>query len=145
MQLRLMVYFLTYYYNATGCIPPPLKKGILVKKNYMIKYFINYYCGSDLLMIWLSLFLACQHLSLGMNIHECEDQSWFNVQEVPVFVIDVRCFRIPPGARVPQVMDHWRRVCKASSCCHGLVFLFSPQTSHRRQVGKLVIFEAVKR
>jgi hypothetical protein len=21
-----MVYFLTYYYNATGCIPPPLRK-----------------------------------------------------------------------------------------------------------------------
>jgi hypothetical protein len=25
IQLRLMVYFLTYYYNATGCIPPPLR------------------------------------------------------------------------------------------------------------------------
>jgi hypothetical protein len=21
-----MVYFLTYYYNATGCIPPPLRR-----------------------------------------------------------------------------------------------------------------------
>jgi hypothetical protein len=23
VQLRLMVYFLTYFYTATGCIPPP--------------------------------------------------------------------------------------------------------------------------
>jgi hypothetical protein len=27
----------------------------------------------------LSLFLACQHLSLKSNLRECEDQSWFKV------------------------------------------------------------------
>jgi hypothetical protein len=45
----------------------------------MIKYFINYLCGSDLLMKRLSLFLASQHLNTGTNLRECEDQSWFNV------------------------------------------------------------------
>jgi hypothetical protein len=33
-------------------------KDILAKQNYMIKHFINFECGSDLLMIWLSLLLA---------------------------------------------------------------------------------------
>jgi hypothetical protein len=38
---------------------------------------------------------------LGTNLRECEDQSWFKVQAVPVCrLIDVRCFR------VPQVEDH---------------------------------------
>jgi hypothetical protein len=27
-----------------------------------------------------SLFLACQHLSSGSNLRECEDQSWFKVK-----------------------------------------------------------------
>jgi hypothetical protein len=39
-------------------------------------------------MRWLSLFLACQHLSSGTNLRECEDQSWFKVQAVPVFPFD---------------------------------------------------------
>jgi hypothetical protein len=48
-------------------------------------------------MRWLSLFLACQHLNSGTNVRECEDQSWFKVQAVPVFVlIDVRCVSVPP-------------------------------------------------
>jgi hypothetical protein len=34
---------------------------------YVIKYFINS-CGSDLLMRWLSLLLACQHLNSGTNL-----------------------------------------------------------------------------
>jgi hypothetical protein len=50
---------------------------------------------------------ACQHLSSGTNLRECEDQSWFKVQAVPCFVlIDVRCFRVPSGVRVRQVDDH---------------------------------------
>jgi hypothetical protein len=61
---------------------------MLAKQNYMTKYFINYECGSDLLMSWLSLFLARQHLSSGTNLRECEDQSWFKVQAVPVFRFD---------------------------------------------------------
>jgi hypothetical protein len=32
----------------------------------------------------LGLFLACQHLNSGMNLRECEDQSRFNVQAIPV-------------------------------------------------------------
>jgi hypothetical protein len=40
-------------------------------------------------MRWLSLFLACQHLNSRTNLRECEDQSWFMVQAVPVFLFDV--------------------------------------------------------
>jgi hypothetical protein len=54
----------------------------------MIKYFINYYSGSDMLMRWLSLFLAYQHLNSGTNLREWEDQSWLKVQAVPVFRFD---------------------------------------------------------
>jgi hypothetical protein len=39
-------------------------------------------------MRWLSLFLACQLLNSVTNLRECEDQSWFNVQAVPVFRFD---------------------------------------------------------
>jgi expansin (peptidoglycan-binding protein) len=48
-------------------------------------------------MRWWSLFLACQHVSPGMNLRECEDQSWFNVQAVPVFrfvAYTPRCLRV---------------------------------------------------
>jgi hypothetical protein len=69
---------------------------------------------------WLSLFLACQHLSSGKNLRECENQSWFKVQVVPVFRFDwytkfsrflvpLRCLRILPGVSVPQVEYHWSR------------------------------------
>jgi hypothetical protein len=37
------------------------------------------------------------------NLRECEDQTWFKVQAVPVFrFVNVRCFR------VPQVEAHRR-------------------------------------
>jgi hypothetical protein len=65
-----------------------MNKGILAKQNYMIKCFMKYQYGSGLLMRWLSLFLACQHLSSGTNLRECEDQSWFKLQAVPVFPFD---------------------------------------------------------
>jgi hypothetical protein len=39
-------------------------------------------------MIRLNLFLACQHLKWGKNLRECEDQSWFKVQVVPLFRFD---------------------------------------------------------
>jgi hypothetical protein len=35
-------------------------------------------------MRWLSLFQACQQPNSEMNLRECEDQSWFKVQAVPV-------------------------------------------------------------
>jgi hypothetical protein len=54
----------------------------------MIKYLINYQCGSGLLMRWWSFFVACQHLSSGTNPRECRDQSWFKVQAVPAFRFD---------------------------------------------------------
>jgi hypothetical protein len=41
-----------------------------------------------MLMRLLTLFLAYQHLSSGMNLRECKDQSWLNVQGVPVFCFD---------------------------------------------------------
>jgi hypothetical protein len=47
------------------------------------------------------LFLACQHLSSGTDVQECEDQSWFKVRVVPVFHFDVRYLHIP------QVKGHW--------------------------------------
>jgi hypothetical protein len=55
----------------------------------------------------IELFLACQRLNSGMNLRECEDQSWFKFQWLVCFVlIDVRCFRVPPGISVSQVEDH---------------------------------------
>jgi hypothetical protein len=39
-------------------------------------------------MRWLSLFLTCQHPNSGTNLRECEDQSWFKAQAVPVFSFD---------------------------------------------------------
>jgi hypothetical protein len=51
-------------------------------------------------MRWLSLFLACQHLNSGTNLRECEDQSWFKVQAVPVFRFDwYKVFSRAPGWR----------------------------------------------
>jgi hypothetical protein len=41
------------------------------------------YCSSDLLMRWVSLFLACQHLKSETSHRGCEDQSWIKVQAVP--------------------------------------------------------------
>jgi hypothetical protein len=55
---------------------------MLAKQDYVIKYFLNHECGSD-----LSLFLACQRLNSEMNLRECEDQSWFKVQGVLCFVL----------------------------------------------------------
>jgi hypothetical protein len=42
----------------------------------MIKCFINYQSGSDLLLRQ-SLFLACQRFNTVTNLCECEGQSWF--------------------------------------------------------------------
>jgi hypothetical protein len=57
-------------------------------------------------MRWLSLFLACQHLNSGTNLRECEDQSCFKFQAVPVFRFD-KCtlFWRTPGVHVSQVED----------------------------------------
>jgi hypothetical protein len=44
---------------------------------------------SDLLLRWLSLLLAYQRLNSGANLRECEDQSWFKIQAVPVFRFDL--------------------------------------------------------
>jgi hypothetical protein len=66
-------------------------------------------------MRWLSLYLACQHLNSASNLRECEDQSWFKVQAVPVFRFDSckicvsyhpRCLQVFPGLRVSQVEYH---------------------------------------
>jgi hypothetical protein len=44
-------------------------------------------------MRWLSLFLACQHLNSVTNLRECEDQTRFKVQAVPVFRSDwCKCY-----------------------------------------------------
>jgi hypothetical protein len=49
-------------------------------------------------MRWLSLFLARQHLNSETNLRECEDQSWFKVQAVPVFSFDwYKTFSFTPG------------------------------------------------
>jgi hypothetical protein len=56
-------------------------------------------------MRWLSLFLACQHLNSGTNLHECENQSRFKVQAVPVFRF--HCCKIfsltPRGYEYPKL------------------------------------------
>jgi hypothetical protein len=60
-----------------------------------------------LLMRWLSLFLACQHLNSGTNLRECEDQSWFKVQAVPVFRSDwCKMPSVTPRVWAPQVAEH---------------------------------------
>jgi hypothetical protein len=73
----------------------------------MIKYCINYWCGSDLLMRRLSLFLACQQLNSGTNLREWEGQSWFKVQVVPVLYFDwcKTSLCTPWDVFVPQVED----------------------------------------
>jgi hypothetical protein len=59
-------------------------------------------------MRWLSSFLACQHLSSGTNLRECEDRSWFKVQALPVFRFDwYNMFSCTPGWR-PQWAHKWR-------------------------------------
>jgi hypothetical protein len=80
----------------------------------MIKYVTNYECGSDLLMRWLSLFLACQHLSSGTS---ARIRAGSRSKRFLCFIlIDVRCFRLPskmssrtPRENVPQVEDNCSR------------------------------------
>jgi hypothetical protein len=60
------------------------------------------------------LFLTCQHLNAGTNLRECEDQSWFKVQAVPVFRFHVfayplRYLLVRPGVCVPQAVDLFAR------------------------------------
>jgi hypothetical protein len=66
-------------------------------------------------MRWPSLLLGRQYPSSGTNLRECEDQSRFKVQGVPVFRFD-RCEVFPRthGVRIPQVEDQWSR--HASGC-----------------------------
>jgi hypothetical protein len=79
------------------------KQIYLAKQNYVVAYFINSWCGSDLLIRWLSLLLARQRLSSVKNLHECEDHKWFKVRDVNVF-----CFvSLKSEIRVPQVENHW--------------------------------------
>jgi hypothetical protein len=54
----------------------------------MSQCFINYDCGSGLLLRYL-LFLAPQFRDY---LRKCENQSWVNVQAV---LIVVRCSRVP--------------------------------------------------
>jgi hypothetical protein len=39
-------------------------------------------------MRWLSLFLEYQHINSGTNIRECEIQSCFKTEAVPLFRFD---------------------------------------------------------
>jgi hypothetical protein len=43
-----------------------------------------------------------------MNLCEYEDQSLFNIQAVPqdVFPYPFTCLRVPPGVRIPQILDN---------------------------------------
>jgi hypothetical protein len=73
-------------------------------RNYIIKYFINYLCGSDLLARWLSLFLYAS-ISIRERIFvnaRIRAGSKFKLFLRFVF-IDVRCFRLPPkmSSRTP--------------------------------------------
>jgi hypothetical protein len=52
----------------------------------MIKYFYQL-----LMWVWRAndmMFLSSQHFNSETNLHECEDQSWFKVQAIPVFCFD---------------------------------------------------------
>jgi hypothetical protein len=50
------------------------------------------------------LFLACQHLSSGTNLRECEDQGWFKVEAVPVFRFDgCQTFSLIPCYEYPRL------------------------------------------
>jgi hypothetical protein len=49
----------------------------------------------------------------GEESCECEDQSWFKVQAVLCLVlIDVRCFLVLPGVRVPQLKTSGLHRCE---------------------------------
>jgi hypothetical protein len=76
----------------------------------MNKHFVSYWCGSGLLMRWLSLFLACQRLSSGTNLRECEDHSWF--KRFLFFVsIEVRSPWTPGGTLIPV----WRPLLQGTA------------------------------
>jgi hypothetical protein len=99
---------------------------MLTKQNCIIKYFVQYLYGSDLSVRRLNLFLACHHINSCTNLFECEDQSSFKVQAVPVPRFDwskmfslttedilschFRYPRVPLGVRLPQVEGHWPRL-----------------------------------
>jgi hypothetical protein len=53
------------------------------------------------------LFLSCQHLNSWMNLRECEHESWFQVQAVPVFRFD------------------WREMCSRTPGCMPVVYMIS--------------------
>jgi hypothetical protein len=63
-------------------------------------------------MRWLSLFLACQHLNWRTNLRECEDQSWFIVQALPVFRFGwCQMFSCTPGCRPLRTIPDRHTVC----------------------------------
>jgi hypothetical protein len=72
----------------------------------------------------MSFFLVCQEVLSSMNLGECEDQIWFKVQAVPLFVmIEVRWFRVPCKMSWPttrgtrtQFQDHCSRQ-SVHICC----------------------------
>jgi hypothetical protein len=80
----------------------------------MNKYFISYQCGSDLLVKWLSLFLVCHHLISETIFVSMRIRVGSEFKRFLCFVlIDVRCLRLPPEARLPHNEVH---------CCRQMIY-----------------------
>jgi hypothetical protein len=66
----------------------------------MIKHFINYLCGSDMLMWWPSLLLACQLLDSGTNVRLVRGSEL--VQDSSGFCVSFwYVFAYPEGTHTP--------------------------------------------
>jgi hypothetical protein len=84
------------------------------------------------------LFPAGQHLNSGTNLRDCEDQSWFKVRAVSVFLfIGVRRFRLPLGVRVSQLEVHW---LKTAILMH---FIYFSRTLKKRVFRHLLTLERI--
>jgi hypothetical protein len=78
-----------------------------------MKYGIHYCSGSDLLMKWFSLFLACQHANSGTNFREHEDENWFKIQVFRKMISHIpEISWLPLGMSLSQVEDYGSRRCK---------------------------------
>jgi hypothetical protein len=101
-----------------------MDRGILANQNYMIKYFVNYECGSDPLMRRLSWFLTANTSVLVQIFLHATFRADTGFKRFLCFVLindkhfrlplkmysrTLRCFRVPSGVLLHQVDDHCSR------------------------------------
>jgi hypothetical protein len=77
----------------------------------------------------LSLFLACQHLISGTNPPEREDQSWFKVQEAPVFRFNLCKVFLSTQVEAPSGLfrTNWMNCILEGVHCYEISLIYGPQ------------------